>query len=457
MRRRNDLGRDPVPALILRLAIPTMLAQFINVLYSIVDRMFIGHIAGIGDLALAGVGVCGPIVTLLPSFAFLVCQGGAPLMSMKMGEGDPEGASGILSNCLRLLLILALGLSVLFFLLRRQLLWWFGASTDTFPYALTYLTIYIAGTAFALMATGLNSFLICQGRSGLGMGTVVLGALLNIGLDPLFIFTLNLGVAGAAWATLLSQAASCFFALACLRRRSMPVPLRWGRLDWEICRKVLAFGSAPFLTIASDSVLLIILNTVLQRFGGPGEGDTLLTCTAIVQSYMLLITMPMGGITLGCQSVVSFNYGAGNALRVKKALQSILTVCVVFAAVMLAVTHLFSPAFVRLFTQNASLTDRSVSYIKIYTAAVIPLAVQYVIVDQSTALGQVRLALFCSMFRKSLFLAATLVLPALFTAAAAFWAEPLCDGIAACLSSVLFLRLIPRLLLERVQKVDNLP
>ena len=208
---------------------------------------------------------------------------------------------------------------------------------------------------------------------------------------------------------------------------------------------------------ASDSVLLIILNTVLQRFGGPGEGDTLLTCTAIVQSYMLLITMPMGGITLGCQSVVSFNYGAGNALRVKKALQSILTVCVVFAAVMLAVTHLFSPAFVRLFTQNASLTDRSVSYIKIYTAAVIPLAVQYVIVDQSTALGQVRLALFCSMFRKSLFLAATLVLPALFTAAAAFWAEPLCDGIAACLSSVLFLRLIPRLLLERVQKVDNLP
>lgn len=457
MGKRNDLGRDSVPALILRLAIPTMLAQFINVLYSIVDRMFIGHIPGIGDLALAGVGVCGPIVTLLSSFAFLVCQGGAPLLSMKMGEGDREGASAILSNCMRLLLVLALCLSVLFFLLRRQLLWWFGASADTFPYALTYLTIYIAGTAFALMATGLNSFLICQGRAGLGMGTVVLGALLNIALDPLFIFTLDMGVAGAAWATLLSQAASCFFALACLRRRSMPVPLRLGRFDRGICRRVLAFGSAPFLTIASDSVLLIVLNTVLQRFGGPGEGDTLLTCTAIVQSYMLLITMPLGGITLGCQSVVSFSYGAGNAPRVRQALRSILLLCVVFTAAMLGITQLFSAAFVRLFTQNASLLGRSVSYIRIYTAAVIPLAVQYVVVDQSTALGQVRLALFCSMFRKSLFLAATILLPILLTAQAAFWAEPLCDVIAACVSSVLFLRMIPRLLLERAETVDSLP
>lgn len=457
MGRKNNLGRDPVSSLILRLAVPTMLAQFINVLYSIADRMFIGHIPEIGDPALAGVGVCGPIVTLLSSFAFLVCQGGAPLLSMKMGEDDWDGASAILSNCMRLLLVLALALSALFFVLRRQLLWWFGASQNTFPYALTYLTIYIAGTAFSLMSTGLNSFLICQGRSGLGMGTVVLGAVLNIVLDPLFIFALNMGVAGAAWATLISQAASCFFALVCLRRRSMPVPLRLGRFDWGLCCKVLTFGSAPFLTIASDSVLLIVLNTVLQRFGGPGEGDTLLTCTAIVQSYMLLITMPLGGITLGCQSAVSFNYGAGNATRVKQALRAISLLCVAFAALMLVITHLCSPAFVRLFTQNRSLMDQSVSYLKIYTAAVVPLAVQYVVVDQSTALGQVRLALFCSMFRKGLFLVATLILPALFTVQATFWAEPLCDVVAACVSSLLFLRIIPRLLLERAQKVDSLP
>lgn len=455
MRRKNNLGRDPVPALILRLAVPTMLAQFINVLYSIVDRMFIGHIPEIGDLALAGVGVCGPIVTLLSSFAYLVCQGGAPLMSMKMGAGDREGASVILSNCFRMLLVLAVGLSAVFFLLRRQLLWWFGASSDTFPYALTYLTIYIAGTAFALLATGLNNFLICQGHSGLGMGTVVLGAVMNIVLDPVFIFALDLGVAGAAWATLISQACSCLFALVCLRMKFIPVPLRWGRFHWPVCRKALAFGLSPFLTIATDSVLLIVLNTVLQRYGGPGEGDFLLTCAAIVQSYMLLITMPMGGITLGCQSVVSFNYGAGNSQRVKKALQSILILCVSFTVVMLLITHLASPLFVRLFTQSGEIADRSVDFIKIYTAAIIPLAVQYTIVDQSTALGQVRLALFCSMFRKSVFLISTLSLPAVLTASAAFLAEPVCDVVSACVSSVLFLRLIPPLLARRAQAVDS--
>ena len=265
MRQKNDLGSAPMTGLLLRLAIPTMLAQLVNVLYSIVDRMFIGHIVGVGSLALAGVGVCGPIVTLLSSFSFLVGLGGTPLMAMRLGAGDRQAASELLSNCFRLLLGLSAGLSVIFFLLRRQFLWWFGASEATFPYAMDYITVYIAGTAFALLSGGLNSFLIAQGRSGLGMGTVVLGAALNIGLDPVFIFALDMGVSGAAWATVLSQAGACAFALVSLRLSSLPVPLRWGEFRPELCRKVLALGLAPFLTYALDSVILIVLNTVLQR------------------------------------------------------------------------------------------------------------------------------------------------------------------------------------------------
>lgn len=445
-RRENDLGRDSMAGLLLRLAIPTMLAQFINVLYSIVDRMFIGHIAEVGSLALAGVGVCGPIVTLLSSFSFLVGLGGTPLMAMKLGAGQKEEAADLLSNCFRLLLGLAVGLSLLFFLLRRQFLWWFGASADTFPFALEYITIYIAGTAFALLSGGLNSFLIAQGRSGLGMGTVVVGAALNIALDPVFIFVLDMGVSGAAWATVLSQAASCAFALVSLRLPSLPVRLSWGRFRPELCKKVVVLGMAPFLTYALDSVILIIMNTVLQRRGGPGEGDLLITCGTIVQSYMLLIATPMSGITLGCQGVVSFNLGAANRERVRQALRGVLLLCLGFAALMLVVTQLFSRQFAGLFSKDGEVLARSVSYIKLYTAAALCMAVQWTVVDMSTALGQVGLALFCSLVRKGLFVSGILLFPVLFTASAAFATEPFCDVTASVLSGILFLRFTPRLL-----------
>lgn len=435
-----------MPGLLLRLAVPTMLAQLINVLYSIVDRMFIGHIPGIGSLALAGVGVCGPIITLLSSFSLLIGLGGTPLMAMKLGAGDRRAAAGILSNCFRLLLGLAVGLSVLFFLLRRRFLWWFGASADTFPYAMEYITVYIAGTAFALLSGGLNSFLIAQGRSGLGMGTVVLGAVLNIGLDPVFIFLLGMGVSGAAWATVLSQAAACSFALVSLRLPGLPAPLCRGKFQPALCRQILALGLSPFLTYALDSVILIILNTALQHYGGPGEGDILITCAAIVQSYMLLLSMPMSGITLGCQGVVSFNLGAGDRQRVKQALWGVFLLCTVFAALMLAATQLFAPRFVRFFSKDGEILVRSVRYIKIYTAGALFMAVQWMCVDMATALGQVRLALFCSLMRKSLFLGGILLFPVLFTASAAFAAEPFCDAAASVISAALFLRFAPRVI-----------
>ena len=446
MKQEKDLGRGPVFRLVVSLAVPTMLAQLVSVLYSIVDRMYIGNLPEIGGLALAGVGVCGPITTLLTSFATLVGLGGSPQMAMRMGQGRCGEAQKILNNCFMTLAALSIFLTVLFLLLKDHLLMWFGASSNTFSYADTYLTIYTAGTFFALMASGMNSFLICQGFSGLGMFSVVLGAVMNIILDPVFMFLLHMGVAGAAIATVISQMCSCAFVLLALRRKSMPVRLGWGGLDLRLVGRVLSFGLSPFLTIATDSVLLIVLNTVLQRFGGAALGDTLVTCATVVQSYLLVITMPMGGITLGTQPIISFNYGAGHPRRVRTALRDIVLMCLAFAALMLVVTHTLSPLFVRLFTSDADLAARSVSYIKRFTCMILPLAIQYPLVDESIALGQVHRALFCSLFRKGVFLAGLILLPMYLGAEATFFSEPIADLAAAVMTSILFLRAYPRVL-----------
>ncbi|HIS66933.1 MAG TPA: polysaccharide biosynthesis C-terminal domain-containing protein, partial [Candidatus Scatomorpha merdipullorum] len=261
MRRTNDLGRDRLFPLVCRLAIPTMLAQLVSVLYSIVDRIYIGNIEDIGSLALAGVGVCGPIVTLLSSFASLVGLGGAPILAMRLGEGRRDEAQRVVSNGFFMLLVLAAALTALFLALKDRLLFAFGASAETFGYADTYLTIYTSGTVFALLATGLNSYLIAQGFSGLGMLTVMLGAVLNIALDPLFIFVFGLDVAGAAIATVISQAASCALVICCLLRKSAHVRLRPSRPDARLIRQILAFGLPTFLILSTDSAILIVLNS----------------------------------------------------------------------------------------------------------------------------------------------------------------------------------------------------
>lgn len=293
MSHTTDLGKDRIPILVLKLAIPSMIAQFVTVLYSIIDRMFIGNIPKIGDAALAGVGVCGPIVTLLTSFGTLIGLGGSILMTMRMGAGRKKQAESILAHSFALLVVFSAVLTVLFLVSKRYLLNWFGASPATFPYADSYLTIYTAGTFFALLAIGLNYFITCQGFPAIGMITVLIGAVTNIILDPVFIFVLDMKVAGAAIATVIAQFASCAFAFCFLTGKKIPIKitrLRKKTFSPLIVKKIIGLGISPFLILATDSVIIIVLNTVLQKYGGPKEGDILITCATIVQSYMMLIT-----------------------------------------------------------------------------------------------------------------------------------------------------------------------
>ena len=449
MKRENDLGKDPIRSLVLRVALPSMLAQFVSVFYSIVDRMYIGNIPEIGDTALAGVGICGPIVTLVGAFAFLVGVGGAPLMSIRLGEGNRSAAERILANCFLMLLLLSAVLTAASLLLREKLLMWFGASPVTFPYANAYITIYLMGTVFALLSSGLNQFIVCQGFANAAMRSVLLGAVLNIALDPVFIFLLDMGVRGAALATVLSQMASCAYVLLFLFGRRPPVRITFGGYRLKIVRSVLTVGLTSFLIIAMDNVMIIAMNTLLQRYGGAGEGDMLVTCATIMQSFMLMVTMPLGGITGGTQSILGFNYGARRPDRVLEAQKYIVLLCLLFTTVFFLVAQLIPQVFVLIFTRDPEYVAMASRAIRIFTLGIIPLGIQYTIVDGFTGMGVVRASLPLSFWRKGLYFVSLFVLPALFGAQAVFFTGPIADFGGTAVSVTVYLLTIKRILGRR--------
>ena len=437
----NDLGRDKVSSLVWRIAIPSMLGQFVSVLYSIVDRMYIGNIPQVGDLALAGVGVCGPVVTMVGSVAFLVGVGGAPLVSIRMGEGNLQEAKRVLSNCFLMLVVFSV-------LLIGGMLRLFGASDATYSYAEEYFTAYLCGTFFALAASGLNQFVICQGFAKMGMASVMLGAALNIALDPLFIFVFDMGVRGAAIATVISQAASAAFVVAFLFGKRVMVPITFGGYDLRVMGRVLVMGFTPFLIVAVDNVMIIAMNAILQRTGG-ADGDMLVTCNTIVQSFMLVVTMPLGGISGGTQGILGYNYGARQVDRVRKAQKYIVGLCVGYTAILFVLARVAGPLFVRLFTQEPELAQEAYEAIKVCTLAIIPLGVQYELVDGFTGMGQVRLSLPLSFWRKLVYFVAIFALPAAFGARAAFYAEPLSDILGPAVTVVVYFLAIGKVLQAR--------
>ena len=434
----NDLGNDHIKTLVLRIAIPSMLAQFVSVFYSIIDRMYIGNIPEVGALALAGVGVCGPVITMIGSIASLVGIGGAPLMSMKLGEGKKEEAARILANAFLLLTIFAIALVAIIFPLREPMLKLFGASDATWPYANTYFSVYLTGTIFALLSTGMNQYIICQGFSKIAMKSVLLGAILNIILDPIFIFGFDKGVAGAAIATVLSQLASCIFVLLFLFGENVPVRISFHGYQFKVIGNILKIGMTPFIIVAFDNVMIIAMNAILQKYGGVANGDTLVTCATIAQSFMLVVTMPLGGITGGTQTILAFNFGAKQYDRVKKAEKYIVFLSLIYTTILFILAQLAGPLFVRLFTSDVELSKQAFSAIRICTLAIIPLAIQYAIVDGLTGLGQVQYSLPLSTLRKGIYFIALFILPSIWGAEATFYAEPISDIISPILSSIVY-------------------
>ena len=449
------LGTDAPWRAVLRLAIPSMLAQFVNVLYSIVDRIYIGHMEGVGKEALAGVGICGPLVTLLSSFGTWVGLGGSPAMSIKMGEKDTAGAQKILSNGALLLAVMSVLLTGAAFAFRTPLLRLFGAGGNSAQYTYEYFSWYAAGTVFAVMTTGLNAYIVGQGHGKAGMATVCIGAVANIALDPLFIYAFGMGVAGAAIATVISQALSAAFTVLFLVGKRAEVKLRIGGYNRKTMGKILALGLSPFLIIATDSVMILALNAVLRAYGGE-RADELISAATIMLSFMQIITLPMGGISGGTQPALSYNYGANNPARVKKCEWWILGLCVLFAAAMFLVARFGAGGIVSLFTSDAALKEESMRFIRIYTLMIIPLAFQYALVDGLTALGIAPVAITLSLFRKiALMLTLTLLLPRFFGAEAALWAEPIADLIGGALSTIVFFSLIGKILKKRDREVRS--
>ena len=438
MKKENDFGRDSIPMLVLKISVPFMIAQFVNVFYSIVDRIYVGNIPGTGADALAGVGVCAPIVTLLSSFGTLFGIGGSVLFSVRLGAGDEKGARRLLANSFAWMLIVSVVLTAVFLLTKDALLNWFGASGVTFPYADSYMTIYTAGTVFALLSMGMNYFITAQGFPVLGMTTTLIGAVINIVLDPVFIFLFDMGVAGAAVATVIAQMSSCAFVLLTLRRKKMRVPLGLAKPELSAGMRIVKIGFSPFLILATDSIIIIALNAVLQHYGGREYGDTLITAATIVQSYMLLITSPMLGITGGSQPLISYNYGANRPDRIRKTFFWVLVLCVCFTSVMFLISRIVPQYFVSIFTDNKEYAELAIWGIRAFTLMIIPLSFQYVIVDGLTALGMTKTSLSLSLFRKSLYFGTTCILPMLFAARSAFYAEPVADGVSACVSCIVF-------------------
>lgn len=447
------MATEGIGRLMLSMAIPSVVAQVINILYNIVDRIYIGHIEGVGMEALTGVGVTFPIITLISAFSAFVGAGGAPLASIWLGKGDRKRAEKILGNGVSLLILFTIFLMLLFYLFQTPLLYLFGASDATIGYASAYINIYLLGTIFVELALGLNTFIISQGQSKVAMAAVLIGAAANIILDPVFIFGLRMGVRGAAYATVISQALSALWTVGFLVGPKSSLTIRLWALKPELrtIGSVMALGVSPFIMRATESLISIVLNNGLQRYGG----DIYVGSLTIMQSVMQMYSAPLGGFTQGVQPIISYNFGAGNFDRVKKLYRWMIGISFGAAAGATLLTMIFPGFFAGMFTNDENLVALVQQVMPLFVCGMLVFGLQQGIQPTFLALGQAKISLFIAIFRKVILLIPlALILPLKFGVMGIYYAEPISDVTSATVATILFLANIKKIVSkETLQKI----
>lgn len=436
----EELGSCSVGKLLFKLSVPAIAAQIINLLYNLVDRMYIGHIAGVGKLALTGVGVCLPVIMLISAFAALVSMGGAPRASIFLGKGEKDKAEKTLGNSFSLLVILSIVLTIVFIVFAEDLLLLFGASENTIQYGLDYMKIYCLGTIFVQLTLGLNAFISAQGFAKTSMLTVLIGAITNIILDPILIFGFNMGVAGAALATIISQAISMIWILKFLtgKKTTLRIKKIHLKLSKEIILPSIALGLAPFIMQSTESLIAICFNSSLLKYGG----DIAVGAMTILVSVMQFSMLPLTGLTQGGQPILSYNYGAKNPDRVKKAFKLVLISCLTYSTVLWAAAMLAPQAFVLIFNNDPALVEFTSKALRIYMAVSCIFGIQIACQQSFIALGNAKASLFLALLRKIFLLIPLIYIMPMFIAdktTAVFMAEPVADLLAVTTTGILFI------------------
>ena len=436
---KEMLGTAPIGKLLFKLAVPTVVAQLINMLYNIVDRIYIGHMPGDGSLALTGVGVCMPIIMIISAFAALIASGGAPKASICMGKNDKESAEKILGGCFSLQLIISAILTAVLLIWNKDLLLMFGASENTIDYASSYMSVYAIGTVFVQLTLGMGAFITAQGFAKTGMMTVLIGAVSNIILDPIFIFGFKLGVRGAALATILSQAISCAWVLIFLsgKRTYLKLQSKYMRIDGKLVFPCVALGLSAFIMQSSESVISVCFNSSLLKYGG----DIAVGAMTILTSVMQFAMLPMQGIAQGAQPISSYNYGAKKTERVKKTFRLLLTTCLIYSLTIWAVIMAFPSIFAGIFTPDADLIDFTSKALRIYCAVLGIFGIQIACQMTFVSTGNAPCSIIVAIVRKFVLLLPLIYLmPQLIEnkTMGVYLAEPVADVIAVTFTAVLF-------------------
>ena len=448
---QQDMGTGSVKKLMVKMAVPALVGQVVNLLYNVVDRIYIGHIPEIGGTALTGVGLFSPILMLITAFAMMAGSGGAPRAAIAMGQGDKEKAEKIMANCFTVLLMFAVVLTIVFYFACPTLLRLFGASEATLPYAVEYGRIYILGSFSVLIVMGMNTFITTQGFASMSMLTTVIGAVINIVLDPILIFNFDMGVAGAAYATVISQIVSAVWILLFLtgKKTILKLKVKNMKLEKHIILPCLGLGISTFVMLSTESILSISFTSSLAKFGG----DVAVGAMTVLTSINQLITMPLSGVCQGGQPLISFNYGAKKYDRVKEAFFCQFGVCVAYTVAFWSVLMLFPNFFAGIFTSDAALVDYTAWALKIFLACGFSVGFQISCQQAFMALGQAKISLIMALLRKVILLIPLIfILPLFFGAEnkafAVFLAEPISDVIAAAVTTFMFFRFFIKMLKE---------